>query len=420
MLHHHAAAELGLVPRLVPVRVVGVHGVGHVGADTERRAARPLLRSLLRGARTRRERPRDAPHGVLRHGRPRPLRRVTAHLLVVEVHHHAHPRLLGQRGVRRGGHHGAQGGEATGQVIQAPREDEFAPGSTNHRGLHVAQLQLEVHDVPRRAPQLLGEHLEQDGVVLGLRVLLRLLRIRLSLRRRRRRRCSLFSCCPRRCCSSPERGVDRGGDHGHHVRLEVHLEAVAEGAVEVDGERRDAHDGPVNLHQLVRELRKGALASASTAHEHAAGDAQVAVKPGVPEPPAVVLDAHLEEAGAGRLGVGLELGARRVRVRADDDEALARCVLGTHGERGDGAHVAGEEILATGREAPRIALGYLLEARGEQLLARGEHGVVGRPRVVEVRHAVHRLLGGRRAGGSHLVACHARVIYVRAIHTCHL
>ena len=37
VLDHHAVAEPRLMPRLVLVRVVWMHGVSHVGADDERR-----------------------------------------------------------------------------------------------------------------------------------------------------------------------------------------------------------------------------------------------------------------------------------------------------------------------------------------------------------------------------------------------
>ena len=45
------------------------------------------------------------------------------------------------------------------------------------------------------------------------------------------------------------------------------------------------------------------------AHENASGDAEVAVEPRVPEASTIVLHAHLQEVGGGRLGVGLQAGA---------------------------------------------------------------------------------------------------------------
>ena len=69
---------------------------------------------------------------------------------------------------------------------------------------------------------------------------------------------------------------------------------------------------------------------------------------------------HLQEPGVALLGVGLEPGARRVRVRADDDEAVAGRVLGAYTERGHRRHVAREEVLAARLELPFVALVYLL------------------------------------------------------------
>ena len=65
------------------------------------------------------------------------------------------------------------------------------------------------------------------------------------------------------------------------MALEVHFESIVERPIEVDGEARDAHDGAVHLDELMREF--GFNAIASTAHENASGDAEVAVEPRVPE-----------------------------------------------------------------------------------------------------------------------------------------
>ena len=57
------------------------------------------------------------------------------------------------------------------------------------------------------------------------------------------------------------------------------------------------------------------------------------------------------------------LGARGIGVRADDDEAVAGGIFGSHGESGHRGHVTREEVLAPGLEAPRISLRYLLHVR---------------------------------------------------------
>ena len=275
---------------------------------------------------------------------------------------------------------------------------------------------------------------------------------------------------------------------GRHVALEVHFESIVERSIEVDGEARDAHDGAVHLDEFVRELRFDAIAS--TAHENASGDAEVAVEPRVPQASAVVLHAHLQEVGGGRLGVGLQAGAGEVGVRADDHEPVAGACLAptvnahtalmlrvkkyfppglrwsqesrseiscrverrseagmsvTNGRCGRRAAGMGESPFGVAQEniAPftrgaarrrrrrrrgrgRRPGARLLDVRSgevgrdpcahletslDEALARGEHGVVRRPRLVQVRHAVHRLLGrfGSRRGGAIVVVVQWRL-----------
>jgi len=56
-------------------------------------------------------------------------------------------------------------------------------------------------------------------------------------------------------------------------------------------------------------------------------------------------------------------------VRADHVEAVARLVGPAHGEGNQRRQVAREEVAAAGFEGPLLALGQLLEARGEQAAA---------------------------------------------------
>lgn len=151
-----------------------------------------------------------------------------------------------------------------------------------------------------------------------------------------------------------QRIVDSVCDDGCHVGLKVHLETLVRGAVKVDGKRRDAKDGPRDFDQLVRHLPTLAT------NQNPPRDAEVAVEPGMPQATPVVLHSHLEKPGVRRHGVGLELRARRVGVRADDDEAAAGGVLRADRESGDGRHVPREEVLAPGLDLPSVALRDLL------------------------------------------------------------
>ena len=91
------------------------------------------------------------------------------------------------------------------------------------------------------------------------------------------------------------------------------------------------------------------------------GDAEVAVEPRVPEASTIVLHAHLQEVGGGRLGVGLQAGAGGIGVRADDHEPVAGAVFGADGVRAHRAHVASEEVLPPALEVvPRVTLGDFL------------------------------------------------------------
>ena len=217
--------------------------------------------------------------------------------------------------------------------------------------MRVAQLELEVKHVARIAIQLLRQKLKEDRVVAARRALLGAFRVwgcggRIGGGRRGRR-------------TGTQRCLHGVSNDGRHVALEVHFESIVERPIEVDGEARDAHDGAVHLDELMREF--GFNAIASTAHENASGDAEVAVEPRVPEASTIVLHAHLQEVGGGRLGVGLQAGAGGIGVRADDHEPVAGAVFGADGERAHRAHVASEEVLPPGLEVvPRVTLGDFL------------------------------------------------------------
>ena len=95
-----------------------------------------------------------------------------------------------------------------------------------------------------------------------------------------------------------------------HVALLVQGQAVVDGAVQVDGELREA-----------QQRAGGGEVLRAVEHDQPAGEPQFAVQPGVQQRPAVDLDAGLQPAvrAGGRLG--LELEGRRVGVGAQDVEA---------------------------------------------------------------------------------------------------
>ena len=243
----------------------------HVRAHQERVARRALSQTL--GSRVAAQPVDRATHGVSHDGAARARRAVAPHLLVVEERDHAHAGLIRQAPAVAGVQQRLERAEGRGEVIQPAAVDELARRSADDARLRVANLQLEVDDLARVAVQLLGENGEQQRVVRGL-LLFRILcfftttRLRLEL------------------------ALDGGAQQRREVRFGVGLEPLrVDVAVEVDGERRDADDGALHAHQLV--ARPAFVLPAP--QEHAPGDGQVAVEPGVPQPAAVGLHADAQE-----------------------------------------------------------------------------------------------------------------------------
>ena len=97
--------------------------------------------------------------------------------------------------------------------------------------------------------------------------------------------------------------------HGIHVPLFVEREPVVHGAVQVDGQLREAQHR-AGGREVLRAVQ----------HDQPAGQLQLPVQPGVQQRPAVDLDAGLQPAVGTGGGLGLELEGRGVRVRAQDVE----------------------------------------------------------------------------------------------------
>jgi hypothetical protein len=180
-------------------------------------------------------------------------------------------------------------------------------------------------------------------------------------------------------------------EHRREVLLGVDLKAlVVHASVEVNREVGDAGDGAIDPKQ-----RRGD-AAALGAVGHLTGEAEVAVKPGVQERPAVDLHAPLAPALAGELGVGLEAQVGGVGVGADEvkPRALRGVVAEDPGDERPAAHdealvpdLQGLEGLGLvhGHEARRLEpargfSGAVLRARGgvdklkQALGARGHRG----------------------------------------------
>ena len=166
--------------------------------------------------------------------------------------------------------------------------------------------------------------------------------------------------------------VELGGEagNGKELRLLVGIEIGL--AVQVDGQRGDAQQWLVDLDEA---LDKGV----AVADEDAAGDAQVAVEPRVPDAAAVRLDADLEVADVGLFGDWLDAKAGRIGVGADNGDGVTGAPLAADGEGDNGGSVACEVVLAARLQLgrPRVALADEGEARLFEALGSGLGGVIG-------------------------------------------
>src|SRR5690606_38552769 len=136
-----------------------------------------------------------------------------------------------------------EGRVAHGLVVEARREDEIAPEAAEGRRHDVHERQIPAEDGLGIDPERLAEELA-EGADAGL-------------------------------LAAARRGE---GHERREVLLRVELEPVlAELAVEVDGGRGDAGGRAIGADEAAREGR----ARAGTAELDAAGEAEVAVEPGV-------------------------------------------------------------------------------------------------------------------------------------------
>mmetsp|Transcript_2859 Transcript_2859/g.8429 ORF Transcript_2859/g.8429 Transcript_2859/m.8429 type:complete len:265 (+) Transcript_2859:496-1290(+) len=248
--------------RLVLAPVVWMDSVRVVQREDERPLESALHRlALRRGAKGL----GNAAHQLL-HDRPaRAARRRRAHLLVVEESDTGHVGVV-RREQRGAIHEGFEADEARGEVIQAAPEDELAVCAPEGRRLRVEEAQVHGGNVALRHAQSVRDECYELG----------LLPARKGVRGRFRGR---------------RLAQGREAEDRRHVGLLVGREgrALLRG-LEVDAERGHAHHGLVHREETLPEGAVRAL------REHQAADAQVTIKPGVPQASAV---GHHGELGQG-------------------------------------------------------------------------------------------------------------------------
>lgn len=357
--------HLGPVVALVLAGVVGVYAVGHVGRDEERGAERLLkggrhgiLHVLVRGFRGRdgaRDAGQPADDGG-EHVGIGALGRGGADFLVVEAGHEADGRVRVEGLVLCRRDQALHAAERHAKVVEARGKDELVVEAAKARLVGVVEDQLKVDNLGGLDPGVLGDDIDEVGVMTLGHVLERL-----------------------------EVGAGRGrlggvtvelGGHkpcnGQHLVLLVGIKVAL--AMQVDGEGRDSDEGAVDLDETgdngIRVL---------FADEDATGDAQVAIEPRVPDATAIGLDADLQEAVGRLLADGLDAQAGRVGVGADHADWVSGLPLGTDGEGNDGRAVAGHIVLAAGLDGgePAIPLLEILEAGIVEGSGRRGDGMVG-------------------------------------------
>ncbi len=334
-----------MVPRLVPLAVVRVDGVAHVRGEADGAGERPG--AVLRGAAARVDRTVQdvAEQRALRTGVG-----LAAGLLVVEGGQHRDVRQPG--GAVRGGDGGERGGGRVHreQVVQARAGQQLAVPAEVGGGLDVVR-----HEVP--ADHVVGGHPGPLGDVGDQRALVDR-------------------------AEAPDRG---------EVALLVELHALVDLAVQVDGELRHAQQRLVQLDE----------ADGAVLEREPAGDAEVAVQPGVQRDTAV--DLHRDLPPARRAGVRQRLDAQvgRVGVGTDDPERGlgARALRQVPGDQ----RAAADQVAPADGAVPGVRLGDLPEARLLQPLrgardrvVRGRRGAEEGDQIVAVRPVEECLAGGGR------------------------
>lgn len=369
-----AAVHGGLVRGLVLAGVVGVDGVGHVGGDEERARERLLkgrrflalvvdllITAVAGGIAVAGEHRQAAQHRGQQVGLGA-LGGLRANLLVVEADGHADGGVVVEDvGLADGLDEALDGAVRHAQVVEARGEDELVVDATDDGLLRVVEDELEVDDGGDVGAQLVGDDVEHGGVVAhghlleGLEVLVLLHGVVLG------RLIGLGALV--------ELGSGKARD-GEQLDLVVGVKAGL--AVQVDGQRGDAQQRLVDLDQLLHDV-------VAVTDQHAAGQAQVAVEPRVPDAAAVRLDTDLQVADVALARDGLDAQAGRIGVGADDGDGVAGAPLAADGKGEDGRAVAGEVVLAAGAEAggPRVAFADEAEAGLFEAGSGGLDGVVG-------------------------------------------
>ena len=304
---------------VVPIGVIGMHGVGVVGGNQhgtlhQQRQLRGIIQQAL--------------NEVAQH---RPLRargRQRSHFFVIVAHQQAP--LLAVRGEQR-----AQSGVAREQIVEARRGDKILVQAEDRRRLAVVKTQLVIQHLVE-GDAVLAQTIGQTGAQ-------RPLFARVQTENRR------------------------------HLRLRIHR-AVAVGlAIQMYGQTRYHRDGIATIQQGRGHLPRGGHMA------DAPGQREVAIEPGIQQRPAVHLDAELQTAFAAHFGLRFDHQTGAVGMRAH--HAQAALLKGTRSgpQRNKAAALSIDHTAIAGGD-PGAGLAHL-ETGLAELRGHGAHRVKRRDRL---------------------------------------
>jgi hypothetical protein len=145
------------------------------------------------------------------------------------------------------------------------------------------------------------------------------------------------------------------------MALEIGRETLVLRAIQMNAERWNAKNRPLDVHQTRRRGRVGRT------DNHATSNRQITIKPRVPQSTAIGLHSDLRVSVRRRGRHRLEHKVGRIGVRADQRESVARLKFPAHRKRRNRRLIARVKVLAATRQRPVRVLLQLGEAARHQI-----------------------------------------------------
>ena len=305
-----------------------VQAMRHVHGEQESLRERPRVRRLAARLRV------DAPQRPSEHRGARSLLRTAADLLVIEERDEAHARR-----------------HAAGRRAEEPLE-----ARPDRREIVEARRGQKLIREPQRAARLEGIRRK----LIGKDFLLR--------HAEQRRKCRLPPV--------PFAHIAEERRERQHIRLRVEPALLVDLAVHVDGEARNRHERPAEVHELRHGMERVRAAQHDTPRE-----SERTVEPRAQDEAAVRLDIEHAVASAREPRRGFQPEAWEIRMRRR--HAQRPCV--PHREREQRRPVHRDEIPSARRELPVLRERELRKASAAQSRRRGRHRMRRRRRLLNER-----------------------------------